>query len=86
MNIISVFKLFLDLLIMLVLLLQILLVYNAQLSYQKYSGPLPSLKYFSIIQKFHIHTAAFQSQDTQYECCVLKGVYYTMIRTLAEIN
>ena len=34
---------------MLVLLLQILLVYNAQLSYQKYGGPLVSLKCFSII-------------------------------------
>jgi len=49
MNIISVFKLFLDLLLMSVLLQQILLVYNAQVSYQKYGVPLVSLKCFSII-------------------------------------
>jgi len=37
-------------------------------------------------QIFHIHTVAFQSQDMQCECCVLKGIYYTMIRTLAKVN
>jgi len=45
--------------------------------------------YFNDRQIFHIHTVAFQSQDTQYELCmscVLKGVYYTMIRTLAKVN
>jgi len=30
---------------------------------------------------FHIHTVAFQSQDMQYECCVLKGVYYTQLNS-----
>ena len=44
--------------------------------------------YFNDRQIFgiHIRTVAFRSQDTQYECCVLKGVYYTMIRTVAKIN
>ena len=42
--------------------------------------------YFNDRQIFHIQTVAFQSQGTQYECCVLKGVYYTMIRTLAKVN
>jgi len=40
--------------------------------------------YFNDGQIFHIHTVAFQSQDTRCECCVLKGIYYTMIRTLAN--
>jgi len=42
--------------------------------------------YFNDRQIFHIHTVAFQSQDMQCECCVLKGIYYTMIRTLAKVN
>jgi len=32
--------------------------------------------YFNDRQIFHIYTVAFQSQGTQSECCVLKGIYY----------
>ena len=39
------------------------------------------LRILMIDKYFHIHTVAFQSQDMQYECCVLKGVYYTQLNS-----